>query len=228
MIKLIRFVSRRPELPATDFATAWPSAALRVAARHRPRRAVACTTLHGVAGAHAPHDGVAMEWFADLSAAQQARQHLAAEDDVVDPEATVVVIATEEVKRGADWLARRFEEPTVKFKHMALARRADGLSAQQFAERWRGHAGTVGGGRAAPAITIAPRARGHAYVQNHPVQIPAAQWRYDAINEVYFDDVEAMRARIAFFQDNDVARASADLVSEAAFMAVEEWPIRIA
>jgi hypothetical protein len=47
-------------------------------------------------------------------------------------------------------------------------------------------------------------------------------WAYDAINEVYFDDIAAMRARIDFFETHDVAAADADLFSAPRFLAVVE------
>jgi hypothetical protein len=51
--------------------------------------------------------------------------------------------------------------------------------------------------------------------------------RYDAINEVYFDDRSQLRSRIAFFQRHDVGRRDADLVGEASFVAVEEHVIAL-
>jgi hypothetical protein len=145
---------------------------------------------------------------------------------LAEPDATAVIIAEEAVMRGADWLERRWADGAVKFKHMALARRAEGLSTSEFSERWRNRAGTIGGGAgSAPVIAIPNEAKGHAYVQNHPVANAAAEWTYDAVNEVYFDDLDAMRRRIDFFRKNDVGRAEADLVSEATFVAVTEHVI---
>lgn len=71
-------------------------------------------------------------------------------------------------------------------------------------------------------ITIPDQAKGQAYVQNHPLVGAAVTARYAAINEVYFDELEAMRARIAFFAAHDVGRADAELVSEVTFVAVTE------
>jgi hypothetical protein len=103
---------------------------------------------------------------------------------------------------------------------MALARRAAGLTPGEFSERWKGRAGTISSG-AGPPITIPERARGLAYVQNHP-RAGTGVNAYDALNEVYFDDVDALRARIEWFDQNLRDRAEADLVSESWFVAASE------
>jgi hypothetical protein len=233
MIKRIRFVTRRGAVSLGEFNGVWVSAVALVTeapAGVRPTRAVACTTLHNVDGTEAPHDGISMEWFADMDALQRFETWLGSEDGnraacaagAVEPDATAVVVAEEAVMRGADWLDRRWAGGAVKLKHMALARRAEGLSPNEFSERWRNRAGTIGGAGSARVIAIPDEAKGCAYVQNHPVPNSAAEWIYDAVNEVYFDDLDAMRSRIDFFRKNDVRRAEADLVSEATFVAVTE------
>jgi hypothetical protein len=237
MIKRLSFVTRQVGLSVLEFAPSWLRAVAQL--RHAPAdvlplRAVACITLHHVAGTEAPHDGISIAWFADQDALSRFEAWLATEqggavvaaEGVVEPSATAVIVAEELVMRGADWLARRWTSGAPKLKHMALARRAEGLSAAEFSARWRGRPGVVGGARATPVITIPDHARGHAYVQNHPLRDAAAHGasaaRYDAINEVYFDDLVAMQSRIEFFRQHDVGRADADLVSEAIFVAVEE------
>lgn len=232
MIKRIQFVTRRRELSASEFPAAWVAAVARVSgapAGARPMRAVACTTLHDVSGTEAPHDGISMEWFVDIDALRRFEAWLSAEDGqlaasaaaVIEQDATVVIIAGEVVMRGASWLERRWADGNVKLKHMALARRAEGLSPAEFSERWRNRPGKIGGG-SAPVIVIPDEAKGYAYVQNHPIASIEQEWRYDAVNEVYFDDLESMRRRIEFFRTNDVGRVDADLVSEATFVAVSE------
>jgi hypothetical protein len=233
MIKRIRFVTRRGALSVGEFPAAWAGAVALVGeapAGVRPTRAVACTTLHKVDGTEAPHDGISMEWFADMDALQRFETWLGSEDGhraacaagAVEPDATAVIIAEEAVLRGADWLERRWADGAVKLKHMALARRAEGLSPNEFSERWRNRAGTIGGAGSARVIAIPDEAKGYAYVQNHPVPNAATDWIYDAVNEVYFDDLDEMRSRIDFFRKNDVGRAEADLVSAATFVAVTE------
>lgn len=39
-------------------------------------------------------------------------------------------------------------------------------------------------------------------MQNHPLPRPDGEWVYDALNEVYFDDLESLRLRIAWFREH--------------------------
>jgi hypothetical protein len=99
---------------------------------------------------------------------------------------------------------------------MAVARRAPGLTPAEFSARWQRRAGRVG------ATPIPEVARGCAYAQNHPLPRPGGDWRYDAVNEVWFDDEDALRTRIAWL-DEAVGRGDDDdLVGEASFLAVRE------
>ena len=139
-----------------------------------PLRAVRCTVLPELTPS-APYEVVDIGWYTDG-------------DDV--HWRGDAVVAHEVVLRGAEWLEQRWRDGDEKFKHIALAHRAVGLSRDQFAERWRNHAGTSGG------TTIPDSARGLAYVQNHPVN---GDWAYDAVNEVWFDDIDAMRVRVDWF-----------------------------
>lgn len=236
MIKRIQFFSRRAEISPAEFQTRWLHAftqALRVDA---PARAVANIVLHDVPGCEAAHDAISMEWFDstdpyvampwEATSARHDRTDLQPFEELGDAEAYRCIIADELVLRGADWLDRRWLEAAPKFKHMALARRAHGLSAAEFSERWRNRAGQLGGGSSAPVITIPDAARGHAYVQNHPCQLvdPSA---YDAINEVYFDHLTAMRARIEFFAQHDLLKADSELISLTHFAVVREHMISV-
>lgn len=221
MIKRIRFVSRRAGLSPDGFAAAFPRAVAcmdGVPEPLRPRRGVACTRLVDLGGG-SDHDGVSMEWFADLTALRRyeavAAPSVEPLNAAIEPAATVRLIAEELTLRGAAWLADRWTQGT-KFKHMALARRAAGLSPAEFSARWRGKQGTVGA-----AISIPEEARGRAYVQNHPLAC-RREWAYDAVNEVYFDDLDALRARIAFFEPLDVTSAEAGFVRSPRFLAVIE------
>lgn len=151
-------------------------------------RAVLCTTVDG------SPETILIEWF----------------DHVPDGDADV--LAHEHVLRGTDWLEDRWRVGGPRLKHMALAARAPGLTAEEFSERWRGRAGKVG------ATPIPEVAKGQAYAQNHPLP---GEWAYDAVNEVWFDDEPDLRARIAFFAElgDD---AEDDLVGEHRFVAVRE------
>jgi hypothetical protein len=155
------------------------------------------------------HSGILIEWFSEAPPCDPGRS----------------VLAGEEVKRGSDWLGDRRGSGGDRMKHMALARRAAGLTPQQFSERWRGRAGTVGSS-SGPAVVIPERARGLAYAQNHVVDPPERGWLYDAINEVWFDDLDDLRYRIDWFAKNMTGGAEDDLVSAATFVAVVETPLK--
>ncbi len=108
---------------------------------------------------------------------------------------------------------------------MALAQRAAGTSATEFSQRWRNHAGQVGqtpttGG---PAATVIPGdIRGQAYVQNHPRPRPDGDWHYDAVNEVYFEDLEGLARRVRWFEDNRVGSQPDELTQASWFLALRE------
>jgi hypothetical protein len=224
MIKRFRFVTRRAGNSLDDFSAAWEAEvtlARTAPAGVAPLRAVACTVLGDVVGTEAPHDGIGIEWFADLEALHRFDAWLETNDGrcaerVIGVDSVPVFIAEEVVARGADWLTQRWVNGTVRLKHMALARRALDLSAAEFSQRWRSKTGTVG------RVAIPDAAKGRAYVQNHPLPSEANAGRYDAVNEVYFDDLESVRAHIDFFAKVDMARAEAELVSATTFVAVAE------
>ena len=65
--------------------------------------------------------------------------------------------------------------------------------------RWRSRAGRIGGSATTPLLAIPEAAQGRASILNHPL----ASAGYDAVNEVYFDDLEAVRARLDFFGEHD-------------------------
>jgi hypothetical protein len=124
-----------------------------------------------------------------------------------------VVIAREEIKRGAEWLEAHREDGRPKLKHMTIAKRAEGLTAEEFSRRWSTHAGTASG------TPIPEEARGSAYIQNHAMsQHPL----YDAINEVYLQDAAALRSRIEWFDANDVASRDRDLFATTEYLVLEE------
>jgi hypothetical protein len=59
-------------------------------------------------------------------------------------------------------------------------------------------------------------------VQNHPLPTTGADWAYDAVNEVYFDDLAGLRTRIAWFAQHFDGVGEDDLVGESWFVAVRE------
>ncbi|NKQ54461.1 hypothetical protein HFP15_16390 [Amycolatopsis sp. K13G38] len=215
MIKRIRFATRNKDIPADVFAHAWPGqAALGAPEEVRPVRTAVCTTLPGLTGPAPRHDGLVIDWFTGEAQLRAFEEWLGTQegDRVLDPGASPVVVAAESVLRGADWLERRWSCGGGKFKHMAVAVRAGGLSPAAFSDRWRNHAGRAGSG-----VVIPDQARGLAYVQNHPV---TGERAYDAVNEVYFDDVAGLRTRIDWFRDN--LGEPEDFIGESWFLAVRE------
>jgi hypothetical protein len=124
-----------------------------------------------------------------------------------------VAVVGEHILRGADWLATRWRDGGDRLKHMALATRAAGLTQAEFSRRWRSHAGTAG------SAVIPGQACGQAYVQNHPVP---GDWPYDAVNEVYFDDADGLRARVEWFRANVPDPADGMLFGQSWLIAVRE------
>jgi len=209
MIKRMRFGSRRADTSAEEFAAAWRHAvggAAHAPPEVRPLRIAVCTALPGIEEPR--HDGIGIEWFADADHLRRYEKWL----ESLPPGNGPVVVAEESVMRGAEWLERRWREGGGKLKHMAVALRAETLSRAEFAERWHGHAGRVRQG-----IVIPDDMRGLAYLQNHPD--PDRDTPYDAVNEVYFDDLEGLRARVEWFRRNPPAD---DLVGRWWFLAVSE------
>ncbi|MDA8046075.1 MAG: hypothetical protein M0Z30_12690 [Actinomycetota bacterium] len=210
MIKLIELGPPEPESVATAVAAA--GAAAGAPPGCRPQRIAVCTALPALIS-EARHAAVIIGWLADGRHLEAYRQWQAA--SAPDRPGRCLVVADEVVLRGADWLTGRWRDGGPKLKHMALARRAAGLTRQEFSERWRGRAGMVG------ALPVPDDARGRAYVQNHPVG-PDMPGGYDAVNEVYFDDEASLRTRIEWFAEHLPDSREEDLVDEARFIAVRE------
>lgn len=224
MIKRIRFATQAEDVDWFDVR--WRDAATGAASAPegvRPSRIAVCTVLPDVTPDPA-YDGIGLEWFDDAAHVARFETWLGSPegkrvDDVlaeaVDPETSPVLLAEPHVMRGQDWLDQRWRDGGSKLKHMAIARRADGLTPARFAELWGSRAGKVG------TVVIPDEARGLAYVQNRPT--PDGDWAYDAVNEVYFDDVDGLRTRIEWFARNlEQQGGETDLVSEAWFVAVRE------
>lgn len=236
MIARFWFASKRAGMEAPEFATAWRDALSGLAEAPgavRPERLAMCTTLSDVGGPPPRHDGVSIERYADVDALGRFDQWLGGEghahlgrvesflSSFVDAGRSPVVIVEPVAVRGQAWLEQRMSSDDVHYKHMALAQRTDGLTAAEFSARWRGESGRVQLG-SQPPVAIPAVALGLAYVQNHPIARPTGDWAYDAINEVYFDDVDSMKARIDWFADNVGDGAAVDIVRRSWFLAVRE------
>jgi hypothetical protein len=228
VIKRIRCATRNPALTFDDFATAWREAVAAgagAAAPAQPLRIAVCTSMPDVI-ADARHDGFGLEWFTDAAHVARFEEWLGSSDGeavtaalrrALDLDGSPVVVAEEHVMRGADWLDRRWKERGEKFKHMAIAVRNQSLTLAQFFELWNSRAGKVG------TITIPDEARGLAYIQNRPrIRADGEEWAYDAVNEVYFDDVAAMRTRIDYMEKTLAEEAEEDLVRQGWFVALRE------
>jgi hypothetical protein len=232
LIKRIRLATAKRGLGREEFAGGWREAVAAAASapeRVRPVRLTVSVSLPEIA-ADQRHDGVALEWFGDLEHLRRFESWLGTppgravqrlRSEVIEFDASPVVVTTERVARGADWLERRWQEGGPKLKQLAIAIRADGLTLPQFLERWRGRADAVG------AAPIPDAFRGLADVQNHPLATGGRDWAYDAINEVYFDDADSLLARIAHFERELAGGAESDLVRASWFLAVSEDPIRL-
>lgn len=217
MIKRLLCVTRRAGLSPERFADGWPEVVADAASAPesvRPVRLAACTAMPELLASPVKHDGVGLSWFTDLEhlrrfdawlADDRQRPLRARLDSLTDRDATRVLVAEEAIARGADWLARRWDEQGTKFKHMAFAVRAAGLSPSEFSARWRAHAGRYRRPGEARATAIPEDVRGRAYVQNHPIagcNDGCNDGCYDAVNEVWFDDVSGLRTRIEWFEAN--------------------------
>jgi hypothetical protein len=232
LIKRIRLATAKRGLGREEFAGGWREAVAAAAAapeRVRPSRLTVSVSLPEIA-ADQRHDGVALEWFGDREHLRRFESWLGTppgravqrlRSEVIEFDASPVVVASERVVRGADWLERRWQEGGPKLKQVAIATRADGLTLPQFLERRRDRADRV------DAAAITDAYSGLASVQNDPLVEHGRDWAYDAINEVYFDDADSLLARIAYFEREPAGGARGDLVRASWFLAVSEDPIRL-
>jgi hypothetical protein len=232
LIKRIRLATAKRGLGREEFAGGWREAVAAAASapeRVRPARLTVSVSLPEIAAGQR-HDGVALEWFGDREHLRRFESWLGTppgravqrlRSEVIELDASPVVVAGERVVGGADWLERRWQEGGPKLKQLAIAIRADGLTLPQFLERWRGRAGRAGPAPIPDAIC------GLADVQNHPLVADGGDWAYDAISEVYFDDVGSLLARIAYLERELARGADSDLIRASWFLAVSEDPIRL-
>jgi hypothetical protein len=234
VIKRVRFATRRRDLAPDAFASAWPQAfeALCDAPPDaRPSRVTVCATLPELTDGDPKHDGLGFEWFGDAAhlarfeswlGTPDGRAASAAIDALLDEASSPLLVADERVLRGEEWLVQRWHDGGPKLKHLAIALRASDLSAAEFSERWRSHAGQVGRPGTAGAAVIPEAARGLAYVQDHPRPRAEGEWAYDALNEVWFDDIAGLQTRIDWFRENPPASADDDLFRRSWFLAARE------
>ncbi|HUC37865.1 MAG TPA: hypothetical protein VMR97_12180 [Acidimicrobiales bacterium] len=228
MIKRITFCTRGAAVATDVFETSWRQLAavgLTAPEAARPLRVAVGTALPDICEDR-PHDGVRLEWFADEhhfgrfeSWTSSTEGSVEASDDAV--KACTAILAEELVLRGHDWVTEYWRRPRTVYMHMAVARRAKGLSPGDFSARWKGRAGVVHGpGEARTPIPAA--VRGLAYVQNHPRPLEAGEWAYDAVNEVYFEDRQGLRTRVEWFAEHLGDAPDGDLIGEHGFVAIRQ------
>jgi hypothetical protein len=104
---------------------------------------------------------------------------------------SVAVAVEEVVQRGADALAAHRAGGGDGLKMMSFGRRNPALSPAEFAARWRRESGRLGGD------PIPDELRGFAYAQGHPA--PGPDPGFDAVNEVWFDQLDDLRRRALWF-----------------------------
>lgn len=239
MIKRLLFGTRNPAVSRQDCVAAVRRAAAATAAAPaggRPVRVTVCTDLPEITmtspDAASLSDIVRVEWFPDEAGLERFRGWLAGPagqesarplDEVLLPAARATVVADELVARGAQWLERRWRDiDRITFKHLAMTRRAPGLTPAEFSRRWAEHAGRVRAAGAAAAVVIPEPVRGLAYVQNHPRPRAVGEWPYDAVNEVFFDDVDGLWARVDWFRGTVAGGVDPDLFDQPHFLAARE------
>lgn len=156
----------------------------------RPARATVAAAVSGIV------EEPRHEQMVTLSFTELDQLHAFAEA-VGHLESGGVILTEDHVVRGGDWLVHRWDRGPV-LKHVALAKRADGLTLAEVLQAWSTHGGSVQR-PGEPVVAIPERERGLAYVQHHPRVDGDHEWPYDAITEVWFDDLEALRARADWF-----------------------------
>ena len=232
MIKRIRFATKHPDLSRDAFLAEWRRAVAGVVAAPtevRPTRVTRCITLPDVDGCDAKHDAISLEWFADADHVERYHAWLDAGDGrgvaervdaVLDPDASPLLLADERVMRGAEWLEHRWRDGDDKFKHMAVALRARGLTPAEFSERWKSRAGQVG--KAGATATVIPEdARGLAYVQNHPRPRPGVNGPTTPSTRCTSTISTGLRTRIEWFREHLLDQED-DLVRENWFIVARE------
>jgi hypothetical protein len=153
-------------------------------------------------------DAVDIAWFRDPQHVQcfedwvegdDARKALAM---VVPPGWSTTgrrLLTDERVLRHPDYVDARWSGsgPRERIKQMAMAKRREDLTLAEFSSRWSAQAGMLG------AEEIPEYARGRAYIQNHALDLPGAEWPVDGVNELYFDDISELRRRQEYFASRE-------------------------
>jgi hypothetical protein len=165
------------------------------------------------------------QWFVDAPGALANDAWLATVDpglcagSVSFGAGSCVVVAEEVVLRGPEYLDTRWELGGERYKMMSFGKRNPALTPREFSTGWRAEASHLGSGE------IPADVRGLAYVQNHPVPLDGHDWPLDAVNEVWFERLDDLGRRAAWF----AARTDAALRSGAVSLMspTETWSMYV-
>jgi EthD domain len=225
-VKVIRFLAGEPSLGDTlrsrwARALAGDAGATGAESSGRPIRAAVMTPLE-VPGLPAPRfAAIDIQWFADARGALANDAWLAGvapglcRGSLPDHGDSCHLVAEEVVLRGHDYLDARWGGGGDRLKMMSFGRRNPRLTLAEFSARWRGQAGRLGG------QSIPDEVRGLAYVQNHPVRLDGREWPLDAVNEVWFERLDHLRQRAAWFAERQQAALRTD--AESFMSPTETW-----
>lgn len=206
--KVLRFLAGEPS-GAETLRERWSPRPAAGAGAVEPFRVAVAEAL-ALPGLPPPRFGaVVVQWFAG---AEEALGGAGPGDT-----AACQVVAEEVVVRGGDYLDARWEAGGERYKMVSAARRSPGLTPEEFSARWRAEAGRLG------AEAIPDGVRGLAYVQNHPVA--GRDWPVDAVNEVWFDDVDDLRRRAEWFVARPVRPGGIFAPTGAWSLLVREVPV---
>jgi hypothetical protein len=201
-VKVVRFLDHPPE----PLRSRWEHALAAGAGRPpgRPTRVAVATPLDLPELPAPPFAAIDVQWFPDTAAALANDAWLASVDPDLLGDGSCRIVAEEVVRRGQDYLDARWRVGGDRFKMMSFGRRDPALTPQEFSARWRGEAGRLG------AEPIPDEVRGLAYVQNHPVPLDGHEWPFDAVNEVWFERLDHLRQRGAWFAPRQEAALRSD------------------
>jgi hypothetical protein len=236
-VKILRFleVERSPEAPEplpAVLESRWVAALGKTPApaAGRPVRVVLAAPLDLPDVGPPPFAAIDVLWFDDLADARASDEWLAAADSDLAVGSSWLggrscqVMAEEVVLRGPEYLRARWHQGGERLKMTSFGKRNPELTLAEFSARWRSQAGRLG------EEEIPADLQDLAYVQNHPVPGERREWPFDAINEVYFEQLDHLQRRRAYFaaKQDAAARFSAESFispTQRWSMFVREWPL---
>lgn len=208
-VKRIYLTRRNPAIKAEDFPREWRRHAALAASfsnvNRRYTRVAQCTKVEGLAvQPHNDYAGVALLWMESLEVALEVNT----DRDIIErlrPD-EVRVFGMEVVHCSMFTEERVLKDGAAAgFVVIEFLARAQGLSQEDFAQRWQAHATAVLGNSAASRLM-------RRYAQDLVVRQPPPGYEFDGVSEMWFDSLEDA---VALLDDADyVANVQA---SRAAF-----------